>query len=110
MKAKVTISDFVVALMDLLEAESRALQESAALFMEEQRESFRRTAYRSGWAVGWIVAAVLSLVGAVGFLVWGLYRLTAIYLSETAAPFVAAGLLLLSALVFGLLATRQGRS
>jgi hypothetical protein len=107
--AKVTVSDFIVALMDLLEAESRALQESAALFMAEQREAFREAAYRSGWAVAWIVAAVASLLGALGFGVWGLYRLAALYLSETAAPFVAGGVLLLFAALFGTLAMRARR-
>ena len=106
--AKVTVSDFIVALMDLLEAESRAFQESAALFMAEQRDAFRETAYRSGWTIAWIVAAVAALAGGVGFIVWGLYRLAAIYISPTVAPFLAGVFLLAAAAVFAALAKRTG--
>ncbi len=106
---KVTVSDFIIALMDLLEAESRALQESAALFMREQRESWRETLYRSGWMAGWIVAAVFSLIGALFFLVWGFYRIFALYISETAAPFAAGALLLVCGLVFAKLAAGMRR-
>ena len=105
--SKVTISDFVIALMDLLEAESRALQESAARFMEEQRNALRHTLYRGGWMVGWIVGAVAALLGALGFAIWGVYRVVAIYLSETSAPFVAATMLLLCAILFALAALKM---
>ncbi|BDY13320.1 hypothetical protein [Hydrogenimonas cancrithermarum] len=105
--SKVTVSDFIIALMDLLEAESRAFQESAELFMQRQRESLRDTLYRSGWMVGWIAAAFISLLGALAFLTWGFYRLFALYVSETAAPFVAGALLLLFALLFARFATNS---
>ena len=105
--SKVTVSDFIIALMDLLEAESRAMQESAALFMQQQRHAFRETLYRGGWMVGWIVATVVALLGALGFATWGLYRLIAEYLSETAAPFVAAALLLSCAIVFARVAMKM---
>jgi hypothetical protein len=104
--AKVTVSDFIVALMDLLEAESRAFQESAELFMARQREALHETAYRSGWTVAWIALAVLALAGGTGFLVWGVYRIFALYLSETAAPFLAGALLLGLAALFAFLAAR----
>lgn len=106
---KVTLSDFIIALMDLLEAESRALQESAALFMEEQRESFRSTLYKSGWMVAWIVAAVAAMLGAVGFLTWGLYRLFAFYVSEVWAPFAAGAILLICAVLFARFAMKMRR-
>ncbi|WP_456403606.1 hypothetical protein [Hydrogenimonas sp.] len=105
--SKVTVSDFVIALLDLLDAQSRALQESAELFMLRQREALREALFASGWMVGWIVAAVAALLGALGFVTWGLYRLIALYLSETAAPFVAAALLSISALLFAWLALRM---
>ncbi|WP_201351842.1 hypothetical protein [Hydrogenimonas urashimensis] len=104
--SKVTVSDFIIALMDLLEAESRALQESATLFMEEQRASLQNTLYRSGWMVAWIVAAVTAMLGAVGFAVWGLYLLFARYVSETGAPFAAGAVLLLCAALFTRLAMK----
>jgi len=107
--SKVTVSDFIIALMDLLEAESRALKESAALFMLEQRESLQETLYRGGWMVGWIAAAVVSLLGALFFLVWGFYRLFALYVSETAAPFAAGAMLLLCTFVFAKLAMGMRR-
>ncbi|MCF6201995.1 MAG: hypothetical protein L3J42_07745 [Hydrogenimonas sp.] len=105
--AKVTVSDFIIALLDLLEAESRALQESAELFMERQRESFKETLFKGGWMVGFIAAAIVSLLGAVGFLSWGLYRLFAIYISQSAAPFAVGMLLLLFAFLFAVLASKQ---
>ncbi|WP_353661333.1 hypothetical protein [Hydrogenimonas sp. SS33] len=106
---KVTLSDFIVALMDLLEAESRALQESAELFMARQREALAESAFRSAWTVGWVIAAIAALIGAAGFLAWGFYRLMALYVSETAAPFIAAALLLLFALFFAMAAMRMRR-
>ncbi len=105
--SKVTVSDFIIALLDLLEAESRAIRESTELFLKRQRESFKEILFASGWMVGWIVAAVASLLAAVGFLVWGLYRVFELYVSETAAPFMAGGILLLSAALFAYLAMKQ---
>ncbi len=107
---KVTISDFIIALMDLLEAESRALERSASLFMERQRQSWRDTLYRSSWTIAWIVVATGALLGALGFGAWGMYRFLADNLSETAAPFVTAAILLLGAAFFGWIASRLGRS
>ncbi len=106
--SKVTVSDFIIALLDLLDAQSRALQESAELFMLRQRRAWHETLFRSGWMVGWIVAAVVALLGALAFAVWGFYGLIALYLSETAAPFAAAALLFLAALLFAWLALRLG--
>ncbi len=103
---KVTISDFIVALLDLAEAESRAFADSAERFMLNQREQLERTLFKSGWMLAWIFAAVLALMGAVSFSVWGIYRLFALYVSETVAPFAAGAILLVCAAVFAVFALR----
>jgi len=107
--SKVTISDFIIAAADLVEAESRALQASASQFLAEQKKAFARSAYRSGWAVAWIVASVATLLGAVVFLSWGVYEVTALYVSRTAAPFIVGGGLLALSVLFALFARSKGK-
>ncbi len=102
---KVTISDFVIALIDLLEAESRALQENAARFMGDQQATLKKTLYQGGWMVGWIAAAIAALLGGLGFLAWALYRFLATVVPETGAMLIVGGLLLLIAVLFARLAT-----
>jgi len=104
---KVTISDFVIALIDLLEAESRALQENASRFMREQQTSLKETLYRGGWMVAWIAAAVVALLGGIGFLSWALYRFLASVMPETGAMLIVGGAYLLIAALFARLAMRK---
>ena len=106
--SKITISDFIIAAADLVEAESRALRESTAAFLQEQKKGFARSAYRSSWTAAWILAFVMTLMGAVVFVSWGVYKLSALYLSPLTAPFVVGGALLLLSLVFAFFARRKG--
>jgi fatty acid desaturase len=108
--SKVTISDFIIAVADLIEAESRALQESAGQFLHEQKKAFARSAYRSGWTVAWIFASVLTLLGAVVFVSWGVYEVALLYFSKTAAPFIVGGGLLLLSLLFAFFARSKGKN
>ncbi len=108
--SKVTVSDFIIAVADLVEAESRALKESASQFLQEQHKAFDRSARRSGWTVAWIFASVVTLLGAVVFLSWGVYEVTALYVSKTMAPFIVGGALLLLSLFFALFARTKGKS
>ena len=105
--SKVTVSDFIIALCDLAEAESRSLQQSVQLFLASERQALVRTVMRSGWAVGMIGAAVVCLLVALGFLTWGGYALCVTYISPLAAPFIIGALWLIFALVFALLAGRR---
>jgi len=41
--AKVTVSDFIIALLDLAEAQSRAFQESAENFVNRQRKALHES-------------------------------------------------------------------
>lgn len=108
--SKVTISDFIIAVADLVEAESHVLQESARAFMDEQRKGLARSAYRSGWTLAWIFAAIVTLIGGVVFIGWGVYDIAALYLSKTAAPFVVGVGMLALSLLFALFARRRGKS
>ena len=104
MMAKVTISDFIVALADLLEAESRALRESTALFMAEQRALWEESLLRSGWRMAWMTLFVLFLAAAFGFGAWGFYLWLGTRLSPPAAAWATGGLFLAAAALFGWLA------
>jgi len=106
--SKVTISDFVIALCDLAEAESRSLQKSVQIFLASERQALVRTILDSGWAIGLIVAAVVCLLAALGFLTWGGYLLCVTYVSPLAAPFIIGGAWLFFAMIFALLASRRG--
>ena len=105
--SKVTISDFIIALCDLAEAESRSLQQSIQIFLASERQALIRTIMRSGWAIGLIAAAVFCLLVALGFLTWGGYTFCVIYISPLAAPFIIGALWLFFAFVFALLAGKQ---
>ena len=104
---KITISDFVIALIDLLEAESRALQENASRFMREQQATLKTTLYQGGWMVAWIAAAVVALLGGLGFLSWALYRFLATLVPETGAIVIVGVVFLLIAFLFSRLAMRK---
>ncbi len=105
--SKVTISDFVIALIDLIEAESRALQDNASRFMQEQQTELRNTFHQGGWMVAWIAAAVVALLSGLGFLTWALYRALASVIPQTGAILIVGGVLLLVAVVFARLAMRK---
>jgi hypothetical protein len=105
--SKVTISDFIIAVADLFEAESRALQASTELFLQRQREAFEKSLYESGWRFGWIAAAIVTLLGALVFIGIGLYKIAEIYLPDWAAPLVIGLLLLVVSLIFGSIAAKS---
>ena len=107
--SKVTISDFFIALLDLVEAESRALQESASKFVEQQQGTLRKTLYQGGWMVAWIAAAVVALLGGMSLLVWALFRLLSTVMPGTVAILIVGAFLLLVAFVFARLAMRMRR-
>ncbi len=108
--SKVTVSDFVIALLDLFEAESRSFQESVSLFLEEQRNEFITTGYQGIWMAAWVLAAIVSVIGAMGFFVWGCYQIFLHYLSPLAAPFATAAILILFAFLFGYLAGKKEKN
>lgn len=105
--SKVTVADFIIALCELAEAESRSLQQSVQLFLASERQALVQTVMRSGWAVCLIGAAVVCLLVALGFLTWGGYTLCVMYISPLAAPFIIGALWLIFALIFALLAGKQ---
>ncbi len=107
--SKVTISDFIIAFLDLVEAESRAFQESAELFFQRQREAFHDTLYKSSWMMLWIASAAVALLGALGFFAWGFYKVFALYISDTVATFATGGLLLVFAVAFCIAAMKYRR-
>ena len=107
--SKVTISDFFIALLDLVEAESRALQDSASKFVAQQQGTLRKTLYQGGWMVAWIAAAVVALLGGLGLLVWALFRLLSAVMPETGAILIIGAFLLAVAVVFARLAMRMKR-
>jgi fatty acid desaturase len=106
--SQVTISDFVIALCELAEAESRSLQKSVQIFLASERQALSQTILDSSWMIALIGAAVFCLLVALGFITWGGYILCVDYISPIYAPFIMGGAWLLFALVFALLAFRRG--
>ncbi len=98
--SKVTISDFTIALFELVEAEGKALQQSIRIFLTEERLALEQTAFSSGLRVALIGAAIVSLLVALAFLSRGIYGLCVTYFSPQAAPFILGIIWLAISLVF----------
>ncbi len=98
--SKVTISDFTIALFELVEAEGKALRQSIRVFLTEERLALEKTAFCSGLSLALVGAAILSLLIALGFLSWGIYELCVAYISPQAAPFITGVLWLAISLAF----------
>ncbi len=91
---KTTISDFIIAFLDLLEAEGRTLREETM---------------RVGWGLAFVgLSAVIGLV-ALGFFLWGVYQYTAAWVGPPAAALLLALLALALALATARLAVRWTR-
>jgi len=108
--SKVTISDFTIALFELVEAEGKALRQSIRLFLTEERLALEKTAFSSGLSIALAGAAIFSLLIALGFLTWGIYGLCVTYISPPAAPFITGVLWLVAALVFIIAAGRRKKN
>ncbi len=108
--SKVTISDFTIALFELVEAEGKALRQSIRLFLTEERLALTESAFNSGLSIALAGAAILSLLIALGFLTWGIYGLCVTYISPQAAPFLTGVLWLAISLVFMIAAGRRKKN
>jgi uncharacterized membrane protein YcjF (UPF0283 family) len=81
---KTTLSDLVIALLDLLEAEGRALR-SAVL--------------RVGLGLGLLMVAIGMVLVSLAFLLWSAYQFVALWYGPTVAALVMSMLALLIALL-----------
>ena len=81
---KTTISDLVIAFLDLLEAEGRQL---------------RRSALDLGLSLGVVVLAMVVGGVAVGFFLWGVYQLLLTWFAPPVTAFLMSLLALVLALV-----------
>jgi len=81
---KTTLSDLVIALLDLLEAEGRALRSSAL---------------RVGLGLGLLVIAVGMLMVSAAFLLWSAYQVVSLWLGPASAALAMSLLALLIALL-----------
>ena len=91
---KTTISDMVIAFLDLLEAEGRSLREATL---------------RLGLGLSFVLLAVLIGLVAVGFFLWGIYQYTAAWLNPAAAALLMSLLALILALIVGRMAIAWNR-
>ncbi|TCK18624.1 hypothetical protein DFR30_1903 [Thiogranum longum] len=81
---KTTLSDLVIALLDLLEAEGRALRSSTL---------------RVGLGLGLLVIAVGMLMVSAAFLLWSAYQFVSLWLEPALAALAMSLLALLIALL-----------
>ncbi|HEC19127.1 MAG TPA: hypothetical protein ENI97_07250 [Gammaproteobacteria bacterium] len=91
---KTTISDLVIAFLDLLEAEGRSLRDATL---------------RLGWGLAFVLLAMLIGLVGVGFFLWGVYQYTAIWLNPPAAALLMSLLALILAFIVGRMAMAWNR-
>jgi uncharacterized membrane protein len=82
--SKVTISDFILAISDLIEAQSKELQKEWGEFFEKQRRGIKNT-FASLSLI--IVFAFLLLFGFLAF-AFATYKLLAIFMPDFAAMYI----------------------
>jgi hypothetical protein len=97
---KVSISDFVIAIFDLVEAEGRTFRDTAAIFIQKQQINFKKIISQSSWMIGLIFIAIICILGAIVFFIYGCYELFLIFLPAFVVPFAIAVLLLILAGIF----------
>jgi hypothetical protein len=105
--SKVSISEFVIAVFDLVEAEGRTLKDSAAVFIENQQINLKKTISKSSWIVGLIFIAIACILAAIAFFIFGCYKVFLIFLPAFIAPFAVSLLLLVIAGIFSYFALRK---
>ena len=65
---KVTLSDFILAFFDLLEAEARAFRDSFAEMVETEYKNFQKTLFKSSLTVlGVVIAGALFFISITAF-------------------------------------------
>ena len=63
---KVTISDFIIAFFDLLEAEIRAFKSGSEEFLEKEYKNFQKTIFKSSISIlGIVISGILFLVAII---------------------------------------------
>lgn len=91
---RTTISDLVIAFLDLLEAEGRTL---------------RQQTMRVGWGLAFVLLTLVTASIGLGFLLWGAYQYAVAWLGEPAGALLMALVALVLALITGMLAARWTR-
>ncbi len=104
---KITISDFIIAVFDLVEAEGKAFKDNANSFLEIQQQNIRKNIIKSLWTASFIFITLLSTISAIVFFIFGCYKLLTIYVSSILAPFLVTAILIVIALIFGYFATKK---
>ncbi len=105
--SKVTISDFIVAVFDLLEAEGKALKDNSELFFKNQQQNLKQTIKNSAWAIGFITVSFISLIAAIAFFMFGLYKVLSVYICDMEVPFILSVVLVCLSLIFGYIASKR---
>ncbi len=88
---KTTLSDIVIAFLDLMEAEGRTLKEATM---------------RVGWGMAFILLAAIFILIAGSFLLWGIYeQLIIVTNASTAAMLISLAAIIL-AIISGFIAMK----
>jgi hypothetical protein len=94
--SKVTISDFLLAVSDLIEAQSNALKQEWSGFFKEERKKLN---YLSKNFAFYFVFAVLFVLGFSVFC-FGLYKLLEKFMPDFIALFVISFIFFIAAFIF----------
>ncbi len=87
---KVTISDFILAFFDLVEAEVRALKEGSEEFLENEYKKFQKTIFKSSLSVlGSVVVGILFFIAILSF-AFGLFLLLNKFLNIIISFFIVS--------------------
>ena len=91
---KTTLSDFVIAFLDLMEAEGRTLKTASI---------------RVGWSMAFITLAAVFILVATSSFLWGVYQLLIMVVSPPAAAMLIALAALLLAAAAAMIAAKVSR-
>ncbi len=101
---KINISDFIIAIFDLVEAEGRALRDTATVFIQKQQINFKKTIAQSSWVIGFIFISIICILCAIAFFIYGCYEVFLTFLPTFLVPFIITILLLVLAGIFSYIA------
>ena len=104
---KTTISDFIIAFFDLLEAEVRAFKEGSEEFFEKEYKNFQKTLFKSSLSVlGIGIVGILFFISICAFSI-GIYLFLNKFFSVIVSLFILSFMFLIFGFILLILLKKQ---